>query len=86
MTLSVKGPVKMMLITEPIFVAILSFAGTALGSFGGIISAQKMIKYRISKLEEKVDKHNCLVERMTEIELRNKVCEHRIEKLENKIE
>ena len=38
----------------------------------------------LSKLEEKVDKHNNLVERMSTLELRNKVCEHRIENLEKK--
>jgi hypothetical protein len=73
-----------MILSEAVIVAILSLAGTALGTFGGILSSQKMVKYRLTKLEEKVDKHNHLVERVTSLELRNKVCEHRIENLESR--
>jgi len=73
-----------MILSEAVIVALLSLAGTALGTFGGIISSQKMVKYRLTKLEEKVDKHNHLVERVTSLELRNKVCEHRIENLESR--
>lgn len=73
-----------MLLSEAVLVALLSLVGTAVGTFGGIVSSQKMVKYRLTKLEEKVDKHNHLVERVTALELRNKVCEHRIEKLELK--
>lgn len=72
------------MLSEGIIVAFLSLIGTAIGSFGGILSSQKMVKYRLSKLEEKVDKHNHLVERVGALELKNKVCEHRIEKLELK--
>lgn len=71
--------------SEGIIIAILGIIGSALGSFGGVISSQKMVKYRLTKLEEKVDKHNNIVERMSTLELRNKVCEHRIENLEKKI-
>lgn len=73
-----------MIITEGIIIAIIGIVGSALGSFGGVVSSQKMVKYRLTKLEEKVDKHNNLVERMSAIEIRNKVCEHRIENLEKK--
>ncbi len=73
-----------MLLSDAVTVALLSLIGTAVGTFGGILSSQKMVKYRLTKLEEKVDKHNNLVERVTGLELRNKVCEHRIEKLELK--
>lgn len=73
-----------MILSEAVIVALLSLIGTAVGTFGGILSSQKMVKYRLNKLEEKVDKHNHLVERVTSLELRNKVCEHRIEKLELK--
>lgn len=73
-----------MLLSDAVVVAMLSLIGTAIGSFGGILSSQKMVKYRLSKLEEKVDKHNHLVERVAALELKNKVSEHRIEKLELK--
>ncbi|MBQ7896995.1 MAG: hypothetical protein IJ323_01085 [Clostridia bacterium] len=72
------------MLSEGVIIALLGIIGSAVGSFGGVLSSQKMVKYRLSKLEEKVDKHNNLVERMSTLELRNKVCEHRIENLEKK--
>lgn len=74
-----------MMFTEGVFIAVLGIIGSAIGSFGGVLSSQKMIKYRLTKLEEKVDKHNNLVERMSNIEIKNKVCEHRIDDLERKV-
>jgi hypothetical protein len=47
---------------------ICSFLGSALGTFGGIITSQKLTNYRLKQLEEKVSKHNNLVERMTIVE------------------
>lgn len=70
------------MITEAITVAILSLIGTAVGSFGGILSTQRLVKYRLEQLEKKVDVCNTLSERLAELEIKNKVCEHRIEKLE----
>ena len=68
-----------------ILVAVLSFAGTALGSFGGM----RLMGYRIEQLEKKVDKHNNLIERVFEIEQHSavvdeqiKVANHRIDDLE----
>ena len=72
------------MLSEGVLIALLGLMGSAIGSFGGVLSSQKMVKYRLGKLEEKVDKHNNLVERMSAIEIRNKVCEHRIEDLERK--
>ena len=44
-------------------VAVLGFAGTLLGSLFGVLTAQKLTQYRLSQLEEKVSRHNNLVER-----------------------
>lgn len=60
-------------------IAILSFAGTALGSFGGM----KLMSYRIEQLEKKVDKHNNFAERVPILEEQMKVANHRIEDLEH---
>ena len=62
-----------------ILIAIISFAGTAIGSFGGM----KLISYRIEQLEKKVDKHNNFAERIPLLEERFKEIERRIEDLEN---
>lgn len=71
--------------TEGIIIAILSLAGTFLGTFSGI----KLISYRLEQLERKVEKHNNLVERQYNIEKITavlsedmKVVNHRLEDLE----
>ncbi len=53
-----------------IVVALLSLVGTFIGTLGGILATQKLITYRLQKLEEKVDKHNNLIDRMYKIETR----------------
>ncbi len=75
--------------TTEIIVAILSLLGTLLGSLTGVLTANRLSNYRIGKLEEKVNKHNNLIERTFKIEEkiavldnRQKVSEHRLEDLE----
>ena len=65
-----------------IIVAIIAFAGTAIGTFGGILASSKLTNYRLSQLEKKVDKHNSVVERTYILEEKMKVANHRIEDLE----
>ena len=72
-----------------IMIAVLSLIGTLFGSLAGILTASRLSNYRIGKLEEKVNKHNSLIERTFRIEQniavldnRQKVSEHRIEDLE----
>lgn len=64
-----------------ILVAILGFAGTLLGSLFGVLAAQKLTQYRLSQLEEKVNKHNNLVERTFKLEGRMDEAEHDIKDL-----
>ena len=68
-----------------IIVGICSLLGTALGPFSGI----NLLNYRLKALEQKVEKHNNLVEREYNIEQiqavlaeQIKVINHRIEDLE----
>ena len=63
--------------SDTIIVGLLSLAGTALGTFGGI----QLIKYRIEQLEKKVEKHNNLIERTYKLEGRMNECEHEIRDL-----
>lgn len=67
--------------TEAIIVAILGFAGTLLGSLFGVLAAQKLTQYRLSQLEEKVNKHNNLIERTYKLEGRMDEAEHDIRDL-----
>ena len=67
--------------TEEIVVAILGFAGTLLGSLFGVLAAQKLTQYRLSQLEEKVNRHNNLIERTYKLEGRMDEAEHDIKDL-----
>lgn len=49
--------------SDTVLVALLSLLGTLTGTFGGIITANKLTTYRIERLEAQVSKHNSLVER-----------------------
>ncbi len=60
-----------------IVVGVLSLLGTLIGSVTGIMTANKLTVYRIEQLEKKVDKHNCLVERMTIVEQKLKDMEEK---------
>lgn len=68
--------------TTEILIALLSFAGTAIGAFGGIITSSKLTNYRIGQLEAKVDRHNKFAERMPVVEEQIKVLNHRVGDLE----
>lgn len=61
-----------------VLMALLSLAGTLAGSFGGILVANKLVNYRLQQLEEKVQKHNSVVERVYQLEGRMQEAEHDI--------
>lgn len=67
--------------TETILVAVLSLAGTIIGSLFGILTANKLTNYRIEQLEKKVDKHNNVIERVFKLEKQMAVEEEEIEHL-----
>lgn len=67
-----------------IIVALISLAGTIIGSLGGILVSNKLTNYRIQKLEEKVDKHNTVIERTFILEGRMTEAEHDIRDLKMK--
>ena len=67
--------------SEAVMVALLGFAGTLLGSLFGVLAAHKLTQYRLSQLEEKVNKHNNLIERTFKLEGRMDEAEHDIKDL-----
>ena len=76
-----------------ILLALIGLAGSATGTFAGILTAAKLTNYRIGQLEKKVDKHNTVIERTFKLEEAQaviqeqiKVVNHRISDLENKEE
>ena len=70
--------------TETIIVALISLAGTLIGSLGGIVVSSKMTNYRIEQLEKKVDKHNNFAEKIPIINVQIENINHRLDELEIK--
>lgn len=69
--------------SETVIVALLSLFGTLLGTLGGILTANKLVMYRIEQLEKKVEKHNNVVDRMYKLETRVAVDEEEIDHLKD---
>jgi hypothetical protein len=64
-----------------IIVALLGLLGTLAGSFLGVVAAGKLTQYRLQQLEEKVNKHNNLVERTYVLEGKMEEVQHDIKDL-----
>ena len=71
---------------ETVLVALLSLLGTVLGTFGGIMTANKLTNYRIEQLEKKVEKHNHVIERVYELEKQEAVIDEEIKNMSHQIE
>lgn len=76
--------------SETIIVSLVSLIGTLGGTLGGILVSNKLTNYRIEQLEQKVEKHNQVIERVNELEKLDavekeeiKVINHRVADLEN---
>lgn len=79
--------------SETVMVAIISLVGTLAGTFGGIMTSNRLTGYRIEQLERKMEKYNNLIERTFKLEENTtlqeekiKVANHRIDDLERKVE
>lgn len=66
--------------SNEILIAVISFVGTVIGSFGGM----KLTAYRIEQLESKVEKLNTYAERVPILDEQMKVVNHRLNDLENR--
>lgn len=76
-----------------IIVALIGLGGSAIGAFVGVLTSTKMIDYRLSQLEKKVEKHNTLIDRTYKLEdsvhlldERIKVANHRLDDLEKGVD
>ncbi len=69
--------------TNDVIVALLGLAGTLAGSFLGVVTASKLTQYRLEQLEEKVSKHNNLIERTYILEGKMEECQHDIRDLKS---
>lgn len=68
-----------------VIVSLVSLTGTLIGTFGGILAANRLTTYRLSQLEKKVEKHNSVMERTYKLEGRMTEAEHDICDIKNKI-
>lgn len=64
-----------------VVVALVSFAGTVIGTIGGIMATNKLVTYRLEQLEKKVDLHNNAVERLFKVEGKMEEVQHDIKDL-----
>ncbi len=71
--------------SETIIVSLISLIGTLGGTFGGILVSNKLTNYRIEQLEQKVEKHNKVVERVYELEKHEAVIDEEIEVANHRI-
>lgn len=67
--------------SDTIIVGLLSLVGTLAGTFGGIITANKLTTYRIERLEQTVNKHNTIIERTYKLEGQMTEAQHDIRDL-----
>jgi hypothetical protein len=71
--------------TTEVIVALIGLGGSAIGSILGIIASSKLTLYRIKQLEEKVDKHNSVIERVYHLETQDAVINEEIGNLNQRI-
>lgn len=64
---------------------IVSLIGTLVGSLSGILVSNRLTTYRIGQLEEKVNKHNQVVERTYKLEGQMLEVQHDIRDIKTKL-
>ena len=64
--------------TEPVIVGMLSLVGTLAGSLSGILVANRLVNYRLGQLEEKVERHNQVIERTFRLEGQMSEVQHEV--------
>lgn len=71
--------------SESIIVAILAMIGTMSGAYFANRKSTALIAYRLEQLENKVNRHNSVIERMFALESRMDVDEEKLKVANNRI-
>ena len=71
--------------SETILVALITGGLALLGTFLSNRKNAALIAYRLEQLEEKVNKHNNVIERTYKLEERTEVLDRRVEGLERRV-
>ena len=74
------------MISDAIVVAILSLIGTLAGSYFSNRKGQILIAYRLEQLEQKVNKHNQVIERTYKLEELTAIQEEKLKVANNRID
>lgn len=72
--------------SEGIITSLLALIGTVIGSFAGILTSSRLTIYRLERLEEKVEQHNRVVERVFRLEESAKSAHHRLDELRGEMD
>lgn len=72
--------------SETIIVAVLALIGTLAGSYFSNQKTTALIVYRLEQLEQKVNKHNSVIERTYKLEKQESVIEEQIKVINHRIE
>lgn len=72
------------MIEPSVLVALLSLAGTLIGTLGGILVSSKLTNFRLEQLENKVDKHNGFAEKIPVLQEQIRGLSDRLEDLERR--
>lgn len=67
--------------SDAVIVALIGLAGSAVGAFAGVMASARLTQYRLQQLEEKVNRHNQIIERTYRLEGRMDEAEHDIRDL-----
>lgn len=69
-----------------IIVGVLAFAGTLIGAYASNNKNQALVVYRLQQLEDKVNKHNQVIERTYKIEEHEELVDERIKVINHRID
>lgn len=72
--------------TETIIVAVLALIGTLAGAYMANRKSSALIAYRLEQLEEKVNKHNNVIERTYLLEKNEAIFEEKLEVVNHRID
>lgn len=71
--------------SEAVMVAVIGLCGSGLGSLVGALVSNKVWQYRIEQLEQKVEKHNKIIERTFRLEEEHNLFEEKFKVLNHRI-
>ena len=72
--------------TDTVLVALLSLVGTLVGAYLANRKSTALIAYRMEQLEEKVHKHNQVIERTFKLEKQEEILEEKIRVANHRID